>query len=68
MNRCVWIILNKNFEMMLDGEIDENQLKDKNITKDADVTRELMAKNIELNLIKKELAKYLGERIIAPRK
>jgi DNA primase len=46
----------------------QNQLKDKNITKDADVTRELMAKNIELNLIKKELAKYLGERIIAPRK
>lgn len=46
----------------------QNMLKDKNITKDADVTRNLMAKNIELNLIKKELAKYLGERIIAPRK
>lgn len=46
----------------------QNQLKDKNITKNLDVTRELMAKNIELNLIKKELAKYLGERIISPRK
>ena len=28
MNRCVWIILNRNFEMMLDGEIFENKLQE----------------------------------------
>ena len=40
MNRCVWIILNKNFEMMLDGENDENQLKDKKFSPGRDIWTE----------------------------
>lgn len=35
---------------------------------DSNAIQELMSQNIELNNIKGELAKYLGERIIAPRK
>ena len=38
MNRCVWIILNKNFEMMLDGEISENKKEFKKNTMNLETT------------------------------
>ncbi len=35
---------------------------------DLDKIRELLARNAELNELKKDLSKYLGERVISPRK
>ena len=40
MNRCVWIILNKNFEMMLDGEVYKNKVKDKKFSPGGDIWTE----------------------------
>ncbi len=37
MNRCVWLILNKNFEMMLDAEILNNKVVDKKFSPGSDI-------------------------------
>ena len=55
MNRCVWTILNKNFEMMIDGEILENKLQDKKFSPGEDIwTEELPILKIDDEKIQKE--------------
>lgn len=62
MNRCVWIILNRNFEMMLDGEIDENQLKDKKFSPGGDVwTEELPVLKIADEQVQKEYDEFRND-------
>ena len=59
MNRCVWIILNKNFEMMLDGEIFENAIRDKKFCPGADIwTEELPVLKIADEKIQKEYDEF----------
>lgn len=42
MDRCVWIILNENFEMVLDGEISDSKVIDKKFSPGSDIwTNEL---------------------------
>lgn len=62
MNRCVWIILNKNFEMMLDGEICENKLQDKKFSPGADMwTEELPLLKIADEKIQKEYDEFRND-------
>lgn len=59
MNRCVWIILNKNFEMMLDGAIFENRLQDKKFCPGADIwTEELPVLKIADERVQKEYDEF----------
>ncbi|MBR0369589.1 MAG: hypothetical protein IJH63_02555 [Methanobrevibacter sp.] len=62
MNRCVWIIINRNFEMMLDGEIIENKLKDKKFSPGGDVwTEELPLLKIADENIQKEYDEFRND-------
>ncbi|MBQ2613386.1 MAG: hypothetical protein IJG19_05910 [Methanobrevibacter sp.] len=62
MNRCVWIILNKNFEMMLDGEISENKLQDKKFSPGGDIwTEELPLLKIADERIQKEYDEFRND-------
>ena len=62
MNRCVWIILNKNFEMMLDGEILENKLQDKKFSPGGDMwTEELPILKIDDEKIQKEYNEFRND-------
>lgn len=62
MNRCVWIILNKNFEMMLDGEIFENKLQDKKFSPGADIwTEELPQLKITDERVQKEYDEFRND-------
>ena len=59
MNRCVWIILNRNFEMMLDGAICEGKITDKKFSPGADVwTEELPRLRINDEKIQKEYNEF----------
>ncbi|MBQ9025163.1 MAG: hypothetical protein IJ104_02120 [Methanobrevibacter sp.] len=42
MNRCVWIILNENFEMMLDAEIADNKVVDKKFSPGSDIWTDVL--------------------------
>lgn len=62
MNRCVWIILNKNFEMMLDGEISENNLQDKKFSPGGDIwTEEIPLLKIADERIQKEYDEFRND-------
>lgn len=62
MNRCVWLILNKNFEMMLDGEVSENKLKDKKFSPGKDIwTEELPLLRIADENIQKEYDEFRAD-------
>ncbi len=62
MMRCVWIILNKNFEMLLDGEILENKLQDKKFSPGADVwTEELPLLKINDETVQKEYDEFRND-------
>ena len=62
MNRCVWIILNKNFEMMLDGEILENKLQDKKFSPGGDIwTEELPILKIADEKIQREYDEFRND-------
>ena len=62
MNRCVLIILNKNFEMMLDGEIFENKLQDKKFSPGADIwTEELPQLKITDETVQKEYDEFRND-------
>ena len=55
MNRCVWIILNRNFEMMLDGEVSDNRVVDKKFSPGSDIwTNELPQLKIKDENVQKE--------------
>jgi hypothetical protein len=59
MNRCVWIILNRNFEMMLDGEVYKNKLQDKKFSPGRDIwTEELPLLRITDENIQKEYDEF----------
>lgn len=59
MNRCVWIILNRNFEMMLDGEVYKNKLQDKKFSLGRDIwTEELPLLRITDENIQKEYDEF----------
>lgn len=62
MNRCVWLILNKNFEMMLDGEVSKNKLKDKKFSPGKDIwTEELPLLRIADENIQKEYDEFRAD-------
>lgn len=59
MNRCVWIILNKNFEMMLDGEVFKNKVQDKKFSPGEDIwTEELPLLRIADENVQKEYNEF----------
>ncbi len=60
MNRCVWIILNKNFELTLDGEIKENKVIDKKFSPGSDIwTNEIPMLKIKDKKIQKEYDEFM---------
>ncbi|MCR5027131.1 MAG: hypothetical protein K6A34_06800 [Methanobrevibacter sp.] len=59
MERCVWIILNKNFEMILDGEISEKNVVDKKFSPGSDIwTNELPKLRIKDEQVQKEYDEF----------
>ena len=62
MDRCVWIILNENFEMMLDGEISENRVVDKKFSPGSDLwTNELPQLKIKDEKVQKEYDEFRND-------
>lgn len=62
MNRCVWIIINKNFEMMLDGEILDGKLTDKKFSPGQDLwTSELPKLGFENEKLQKEYDEFRND-------
>lgn len=62
MNRCVWIILNKNFEMIIDGEIKDKKVVDKKFSPGNDIwTNELPQLKIKDEKIQKEYDEFRNE-------
>lgn len=62
MDRCVWIILNRNFEMMLDGEISENRVVDKKFSPGSDLwTNELPQLKIKDEKVQKEYDEFRND-------
>lgn len=60
MNRCVWIILNRNFELTLDGEIKENKVVDKKFSPGSDIwTGEIPLLKIKDKKIQKEYDEFI---------
>ncbi len=65
MNRCVWIILNENFEMTLDGEIRENKVVDLKFSPGSDIwTNEIPNLKIKDEKIQKEYDEFKTDIII----
>ncbi|MBR0271620.1 MAG: hypothetical protein IJQ68_06495 [Methanobrevibacter sp.] len=61
MNRCVWIILNENFEMMLDAEILNEKIVDKKFSPGSDIwTNELPELRIRDEKVQKEYDEFRG--------
>ena len=59
MNRCVWIIVNRNFEMMLDAQILENRIIDKKFSPGSDIwTNELPELRIKDEKVQKEYDEF----------
>ena len=62
MNRCVWVIINKNFEMMLDGEISDDKIIDKKFSPGEDIwTEELPILRIADEKIQKEYDEFRAD-------
>ena len=62
MNRCVWIILNRNFEMMLDGEVSDNRVVDKKFSPGSDIwTNELPQLKIKDENVQKEYDSFIED-------
>ena len=62
MNRCVWIILNRNFEMMLDGEVSDNRVVDKKFSPGSDIwTNELPKLKIKDENVQKEYDSFMED-------
>ncbi|WP_407379987.1 hypothetical protein [Methanobrevibacter sp.] len=62
MNRCVWIIVNRNFEMMLDAQILENRIVDKKFSPGSDIwTNELPELRIKDEKVQKEYDEFRGD-------
>lgn len=62
MDRCVWIILNENFEMMLDGEISENKVVDKKFSPGSDLwTDELPQLKIKDKKVQQEYDEFISD-------
>ena len=62
MNRCVWIILNRNFEMMLDGEVSDNRVVDKKFSPGSDIwTNELPQLKIKDENVQKEYDSFMED-------
>ncbi|MBE6511397.1 MAG: hypothetical protein E7Z74_09125 [Methanobrevibacter millerae] len=62
MNRCVWIILNRNFEMMLDGEVSDNRVVDKKFSPGSDIwTNELPKLRINDENVQKEYDSFIED-------
>ena len=62
MNRCVWIILNRNFEMMLDGEVSDNRVVDKKFSPGSDIwTNELPKLRIKDENVQKEYDSFIED-------
>ncbi len=62
MNRCVWIILNRNFEMMLDGEVSDNRVVDKKFSPGSDIwTNELPKLRIKDENVQKEYDSFMED-------
>lgn len=62
MDRCVWIILNENFEMMLDGEISENKVVDKKFSPGSDLwTDELPQLKIKDRKVQQEYDEFISD-------
>ena len=59
MDRCVWIILNKNFEMIIDGEINGKTVTDKKFSPGSDIwTNELPRLKIKDEQVQKEYDEF----------
>ena len=59
MEMCVWIILNRNFEMIIDGEINENKVIDKKFSPGSDIwTNELPQLRIKDKNVQKEYDEF----------
>ncbi len=64
MNRCVWIILNRNFELTLDGEVKENKIVDKKFSPGSDIwTNEIPMLKIKDKKIQEEYNEFIMDII-----
>lgn len=64
MDRAVWIILNKNFSLTLDGEIKDNKVKDKKFSPGEDIwTDELPRLGFSDENIQKDYDSFLEDII-----
>ena len=62
MDRCVWIILNRNFEMILDGEISGKKVIDKKFSPGSDIwTNELPQLKIKDEQVQKEYDEFRND-------
>ena len=62
MDRCVWIIFNRNFEMMIDGEIKDNKVIDKKFSPGSDIwTNELPQLRIKDEKVQKEYDEFRSD-------
>ena len=62
MERAVWIILNKNFSLTLDGEIKDNKLTDKKFSPGEDIwTEELPRLGFSDEQAQKDYDEFIGD-------
>ena len=64
MERAVWIILNKNFSLTLDGEIKDNKVTDKKFSPGEDIwTHELPRLGFSTETVQKDYDEFLEDII-----
>lgn len=62
MNRCVWVILNENFEMLLDGQVSEKKVVDKKFSPGSDLwTNELPQLKIKDEKVQSEYDEFRND-------
>lgn len=62
MDRCVWVILNENFEMLLDGQIREKKVVDKKFSPGSDLwTNELPQLKIKDEKVQREYDEFRND-------
>ena len=65
MNRCLWIILNKNFEMIIDGEIKGEEVIDKKFSLGNNIwTNEIPQLRIKDKKIQNEYDEFIKDILI----
>lgn len=62
MDRCVWVILNENFEMLLDGQVREKKVVDKKFSPGSDLwTNELPQLKIKDEKVQSEYDEFRND-------